>query len=231
MARGRHPARIQIDPPDEQTAAKYFHSWYGGHLFREPHRFPTLTSQDLFGDNKPLEIDFGCGHGLLACNRASQDPDSNLLGIDASLKPLYCAIRDAVELRLDNIKFIHADYNVMLPLLRPGTVSTAYYLFPNPPENYYMERANAKRRLFLQSIYDALIPGGRFYFATDDVQYFKCIHFILRNGLQYKMFESEDLDSGISTCYRQRWDEQGRPLRSIVVEKHHAENISARTPS
>jgi tRNA (guanine-N7-)-methyltransferase len=219
MARGRHPARIQIDPPDEQTAAKYFHSWYGGHLYREPHRFPTLTSQDLFGNNNPLEIDFGCGHGVFACRRADQGSDTNILGIDASQKPLYCAIRDAVELKLDNIKFIHADYNVMLPLLKSGTVSTAYYLFPNPPEDYHVNRANAKRRHFLESIYDALVPGGRFYFATDDLPLFKCMHDILKNGLRYKISESETLDPGISTCYRQRWEKQGRPLRSIVVEK------------
>jgi tRNA (guanine-N7-)-methyltransferase len=219
MARGRHPSRIQIDPPDEQTAAKYFHSWYGGHLYREPHRFPALTSQDFFGNNNPLEIDFGCGHGVLACSRAGQSSDSNILGIDASQKPLYCAIRDAVEQKLDNIKFIHADYNIMLPLLRPGTVRVAYYLFPNLPKDYYLDRANVKRRLFLQGIYNALVPGGRFYFATDDLPLFKCMHDILKNGLQYKISESENLDPGISTCYRQRWEKQGRSLKSIVVEK------------
>jgi tRNA (guanine-N7-)-methyltransferase len=219
MARGRHPTRIQIDPPDEQTATKYFHSWYGGDLFREPHRFPALTSQDLFGNNNPLEIDFGCGHGVLACGRAREYSGCNIVGIDASRKPLYCAIRDAVELKLDNIKFIHADYNVMLPLLRPGTVTTAYYLFPNPPEDYHIDRANAKRRLLLQRIHDALIPGGQFYFATDDMPFLKCMQHILKNSLQYQIFESETIDPGISTCYRQRWEQQGRPLRSIVVEK------------
>lgn len=219
MARGRHPTRIRIDPPDTQTAAKYLYRWHGGDLFHEPHCFPALTSQDLFGNNKPLEIDFGCGQGLLACSRARQYSGSNILGIEKSQKPIYCSIRDAAEQKLDNIKFVQGDFNMMLPLLRPGTVSTTFYLFPNPPEDYYVDRANAKRRLFLQSIYDALAPGGCFYFTTDALPFFKCMHNILKNSLQYRTFESDTIDSDIFTCYRQRWEQQGRSFRSIVVEK------------
>lgn len=219
MARGRHPTRIKIDPPDAQTAAKYFYRWYGGDLFNAPHRFPSLTSQDLFGNNNPLEIDFGCGQGILACSRARQYSGINIFGIDKSQKPLFCAIRDAAELKLDNIKFVRGDFRMMLPLLRPRTVSAAYYLFPNPPEDLYLDRANARRRLFLEGIHEALVLGGRLYFATDDLLFFECMHNILKNSLQYRTCDSDAFDSDISTCYRQRWDQQGRCYRTIVVEK------------
>jgi tRNA (guanine-N7-)-methyltransferase len=219
MARGRHPTRIQIDPPDPLTAAKYLYRWHGHDLFHEPHRFPALTSPELFGNNKPLEIDFGCGQGILACSQAKQYSDSNILGIEKSQKPLYCAIRDAAELKLDNIKFVHGDFNFMLPLLKPGTVSTAYYLFPNPPQHFYQDRPNAQRRLFLQSIHNALVPGGRLYFATDAPSFFECMYDILKNTLRYRTFDSATIDSDISTRYRQRWEQQGRRFRSIVVEK------------
>jgi len=219
MARGRHPTRIRIDPPDAQNTAKYYYRWHGVDLFHELHRFPSLTSKDLFGNSHPLEIDFGCGQGILACSRARQYSGSNILGIEKSQKPLYCSIRDAAELKLDNIKFLHGDFNMMLPLLRPGTVSKAFYLFPNPPEDYYVDRANAKRRLFLQSIYDALAPGGCFYFTTDALPFFQCINNILTKSLKYRIFESDAIDSDILTCYRQRWEQQGRSFKSIVVEK------------
>lgn len=219
MARGRHPTRITIDPPDAQTAEKYLYRWHGGDLFYEPHRFPGLTSQELFGNNNPLEIDFGCGHGILACSRARQYSGINIFGIDKSQKPLYCAVRDAAELKLDNIKFVLGDFRIMLPLLRPQTVSAAYYLFPNPPDDLHLDKANARRRLFLQGIHDALVPGGRLYFATDDMGFFECMHDILRNSLKYKTFDSTTVDSEISTHYRQRFEQQGRPFRCIVVDK------------
>ncbi|MBN1624967.1 MAG: methyltransferase domain-containing protein [Deltaproteobacteria bacterium] len=219
MARGRHPTRIHIDPPDAQTAAKYLYCWHGCDLFREPHRLPRLTSRELFGNDRPLEIDFGCGKGILACSRAGQYPEINVVGIDQSQKPLFCAVRDAAELKLENIKFVRGDFYAMLPLLQPGTVNKAYYLFPNPPHNIYLSRANVRRRLFLQGIHDALIPGGLFYFATDVPSYFECMYDILKNSIMFRTPDSANVDSGISTPYRQMWEQKGRPFRSIVVEK------------
>lgn len=217
MARGRHPTRIHIDPPDEQTAAKYLRRWCGRDLHCEPHRFPALTSPDLFGNDRPLEIDFGCGTGVLSCSRARQLPDVNFLGIDLSQKPLYCAIREAAASNLENIRFIRGNFNTMLPLLRPHTVSTAYYLHPNPPEDYGKERANARRRNFLQSLYDALAPGGRFFFATDSDAFFECMIYILKNDLHYQPLDIENTDLG--SGYWRHWEEHGRSVKSLVVEK------------
>ncbi len=219
MARGRHPTRIHIDPPDEQIAAKYLYHWYGGDLRREPHRFPGLTSPELFGNSRPLEIDFGCGTGILACGRAKQCPDINMLGIDQSQKPLYCAIRDAAAFKLENIKFLRGNFSIMVPLLRPQTVSAAFYLFPNPPRDYHKERANARRRQFLQNLHSALIPGGRIHFATDAPLFFECVNDIIKNDLHFNILDSEIADCDMITRYWRMWEEQGRSVRSFVVEK------------
>jgi tRNA (guanine-N7-)-methyltransferase len=219
MARGRHPTRIHVDPPNAPTAAKYLHHWYSRDLHREPQRFPGLTSMELFGNNRPLEIDFGCGTGILACNRAKQYPEINMLGIDQSQKPLFCAIRDAAAFTLENIKFLRGDFTIMVPLLRPLTVSAAFYLFPNPPQDYHKERANVRRRNFLHNLHQALIPGGRMYFATDAPSFFECMHDIVKNDLHFNLLDSETPDGDIITRYRRIWEEQRRRVSSLVVEK------------
>lgn len=219
MARGRHPTRIRIDPPDERTAAKYLCRWFGRDLRREPQRFPGLTSRELFGNNRPLEIDFGCGTGILACNRAKLYPGINMLGIDQSQKPLYCAIRDAAAFKLENIKFLRGNFSIMVPLLRPRSIRAAFYLFPNPPRDYHKERANARRRHFLQNLHDALIPGGRVYFATDAPLFFECMSDIVNNDLHFKTLASEITDDDMITRYRRMWEEKGRDVRSFAIEK------------
>jgi tRNA (guanine-N7-)-methyltransferase len=219
MARGRHPTRIHIDPPDEHIAVKYLRRWYARDLICDQQRFPCLTSRELFGNNRPLEIDFGCGTGILACSRAKQYPYINILGIDQSQKPLYCAIREASGAKLENIKFVRGDFNVMIPLLRPQTISAAFYLFPNPPQNYHKERANIRRRNFLNSLYMALIPGGRIYFASDDSLFFDCMNEIIKNDLHYKTLGPEMTYSDTVTRYRKLWEDQGRNVMSFVVEK------------
>jgi tRNA (guanine-N7-)-methyltransferase len=219
MARGRHPTRIHISLPDEQTRAKYLVCWYGRDLHNDPHRFPGLTSSEMFGNNKPLEIDFGCGTGVLACGRARQFPEVNIIGIDRSQKPLFCAIRDAVTWGLENIRFIRGNFHEMLPLLRPESVSAAYYLFPNPHKDYHKERANARRRHFLQSVHATLAPGGRFYFATDSSVFFECMNGILENDLKYKTLDPETAGPDICSGYRRLWEERGKSVKSFVLEK------------
>ena len=219
MARGRHPVRINIDPPSEQVAAKYLLRWVGRDLHHEPHRFPGLTSPDLFGNEKPLEIDFGCGTGVLACNRARQFPHVNFLGIDLSQKPLYCAVRDAAGLGLDNIKFVRGNFNEMLPLLRPQTVAAAFYLLPNPPQDYHKERANHRRRNFLAAVHKSLVSGCRFYFATDSNAFFQCVRTILEQDLKLDTTDLQLASSDISTGYLNIWLEKGRCVKGLVVEK------------
>jgi tRNA (guanine-N7-)-methyltransferase len=219
MARGRHPSRMHIDPPDEQTGAKYLFRWCGRELRRETQRFPGLTSAELFGNSRPLEIDFGCGTGVLACGRAKQNPGTNMLGIDQSQKPLYCAIAAAAADGLENIKFVRGNFSAMLPLLRPQTVSAAYYLFPNPPGDYGRERSNLRRREFFQCVHASLVPGGRLHFATDDLSFFDCAEGIVKNDLCYKTLDPETADCDFVTRYRRLWEEKGRCVRSLVVEK------------
>lgn len=219
MARGRHPTRIYVDPPDELTAEKYLFQWNSRDLQNEPHRFPRLTSKELFGNDLPLEIDFGCGNGNLACSRAERRTDRNILGIDQSQKPIFCGIRDAAALGLDNVAFARGDFNVMLPLLQQGTITTVFYLFPNPPRDYFRERANAKRSRFLHFIHNALVPQGRFYFASDAPSFFDCMLGIVKSEPDFRLIDSTIDDDYIMTMYRLKWEEQGKMVRSFVIEK------------
>jgi tRNA (guanine-N7-)-methyltransferase len=210
---------MRIDPPTEEAAAKYLSYWSGEKLRNDPQQFPSLTSQGLFGNDFPLEIDFGCGTGALACSRAKQFLQVNVLGIDKSQKPLFYAVQSANSAKLGNIKFIRGDFEVMLVLLRPQTVHTAFYLFPNPPQDYHKERANKRRRIFLQSVHNALVPQGRFFFASDSKLLFENMRSIAKSELQYKILDMEIADADISTRYRRVWEEQGRDVRSFVIEK------------
>ncbi len=219
MARGRHPTRMHIDPPNEEVAAKYLWYWSSEKLRHEPQKFPSLTSLGLFGNDFPLEIDFGCGTGVLACSRAQQFSQENFLGIDKSQKPLFYAVQTANAEKLENIKFIRGDFEVMLGLLQPQTVKTVFYLFPNPPNDYHKDRANGRRKIFLQSIYNALVAGGRFFFASDSNLLFQNMKAIAKTELGYKILDMEIADADISTRYRKIWEAQGRDVKSFVVEK------------
>ncbi|HUI92320.1 MAG TPA: methyltransferase domain-containing protein [Chitinivibrionales bacterium] len=219
MARGRHPTRIRIAPPDEQTAAKYLRFWRGIDLHHEPQRFPGLTSPEMFGNGNPLEIDFGCGTGALLCERAQRFPNVNFIGIDKSQKPLFCAVRQAAAADAGNVTFIRGDFGAMLALLRRDTVSRAYYLFPNPPDDYDNKRANGRRRRFLEAAYNSLTAGGQFYFATDSERFFQNMKDIVKIDLKFQMVGLEFNEEEISSKYLHLWREKGRVVMGLTVEK------------
>jgi tRNA (guanine-N7-)-methyltransferase len=219
MARGRHPTRIEVAPPDEATAAKYLYRWCGGDLYRDLSRFPHLTSAGLFSNDRPIEVDFGCGNGELICNRAQQLPDVNFLGIDQSSKPLYCAVQAAANLNLQNIRFIRGDFITMLPLLQPQTVTTAYYLLPNPPRDYHIERVNARRHAFVRSIHNALVIDGTFFIASDSTAFFEYLCAIIRSDIGCPIHDVEISATEIHTQYLTIWQERGKKVHSCMVIK------------
>jgi tRNA (guanine-N7-)-methyltransferase len=57
-------------------------------------------------------------------------------------------------------------------LVPPGSVTEIHVLFPDPwPKKRHLDR-RIIQPAFLQSVTRALIPGGRFRFATDHAEYF-----------------------------------------------------------
>ncbi len=219
MARGRHPARINTAPPGARDTDKYLRVWSGRDLHTDPLRFPRLTSPVLFGNDRPLEIDIGCGTGTLARKRARQFPEINFVGIDSSLKPLYYAVGDAARAGLKNTLFIRGNFVSMLPLFLPRTVTSLYYLLPNPPQNYHQERANACRREVLEQFHSALIPGGRFVFSTDSPAFFACMKHIMEYDLKHATVGFDAGSEGISTRYWRLWEEKGRAVHCFAVIK------------
>src|SRR5688500_5065829 len=92
--------------PDEALLERYLLHWHTGDLYHRSDDFPTITSTELFGDDKPLELEIGCGTGEYICHKAAAHPEHNYLGIDVSLKSLYVAVHEAAEQGLENIRFI-----------------------------------------------------------------------------------------------------------------------------
>ena len=108
---------------------------------------------------------------------------------------------------------------MMLPLLKPETVNVGYYLFPNPPQNYHKERANARRLEFFRSIHMALVPDGFFLFANDSPIFFSCVTEILQNTLPFEILDSKLTDNTFATQYQRVWAARGRNVKSLVIRK------------
>src|SRR5688500_3311098 len=153
----RHVKRIA---PDEAVLKRYLLHWHTGDLYHRSEDFPRITSEALFGNDRPLELEIGCGTGEFLCHLAAAYPEHNYVGLDVSLKSLYVAIHEANERGLANIRFIKASSQTIHPLLDDESLRAVYVHFPEP----ILRPKFRKRRLFnppfLREITRALSPGG-----------------------------------------------------------------------
>src|SRR5690606_36522778 len=85
-------SRFKVREPAPEALATYLISYPGHTLHFHPETLPPITSPALFGDDRPLVLDLGCGRGRFIIERAQQDPARNYAGIDFHQKSLWDAV-------------------------------------------------------------------------------------------------------------------------------------------
>src|ERR1700722_860382 len=136
---------------------------------------PILLSE-IFGNDRPIEIDLGSGSGKFLVESGVRYPERNFLGIERLLGRVRKTRRKACQLKLGNVRVLRVeiDYAVRY-LLLPNSISRFHLSFPDP----WPKRRHHTRRLvdgeFLEAISAALGANGELWIKTDHVEYFRCI--------------------------------------------------------
>jgi tRNA (guanine-N7-)-methyltransferase len=132
-----------------------------------------LLLGEIFGNDRPLEIDLGSGSGKFLVEAGHRFPERNFLGIERLLGRVRKTRRKACQLSLSNVRVLRVeiDYAVKY-LLPPGSVSRFHLSFPDP----WPKRRHHSRRLvdeeFFGAIAVALESAGELWIKTDHADYF-----------------------------------------------------------
>lgn len=71
--------------------------------------YPAINLPDHYFNSRPRILIAGCGTGVQAITASQQNPDSEIIAIDISMRSLAYAKRKAAEQSCNNITFYHAD--------------------------------------------------------------------------------------------------------------------------
>jgi tRNA (guanine-N7-)-methyltransferase len=128
---------------------------------------------ELFGDDRPVELEVGSGKGLFLANAGAARPDRNFLGVELSRKYARRAAERVAKARLLNVRVARGDARRFLARLVPASsVEAIHIYFPDP----WWKARHKKRRVFCETfvadVERALRPGGDFHIATDVEDYF-----------------------------------------------------------
>jgi tRNA (guanine-N7-)-methyltransferase len=130
-----------------------------------------VTSELLFGDDRPLHFEIGFGSGEHLAFRANLLPDHGFIGAEPFLNGVVGALAHVRDQRLANLRLHLGDALDVLERVPDGTLTMIYLLHPDP----WPKARHAKRRMVndgpLDLIAAKLKPGGEFRLGTDDPVY------------------------------------------------------------
>ena len=195
---------------------------------------PIASFSELFGNEREVHVEIGCGKGNFVCGMAEKYPDVNFLAVE-KVSDVCCIALEKAKAALearegDNIRFYIGDANSLCELIPPHSVDCIYLNFSDP----WPKKGHTKRRLtyrgFLE-IYEKLLKeGGVLKLKTDNVGLFD---FSLEEfeafGLEFLMqtrdlHNSEYAEGNVMTEYEKNFSEKGMSINSAHVRFNKRES-------
>ncbi len=142
----------------------------------------------FFGNDKPVEIDVGCGRGLFVFSASGNRPDTNFLGIEIDYREGRRGARRLQKQERPNARILGGDVNVAFTrMIEPHSVEAIHVYFPDP----WWKRRHRRRRVFTDQFATLcaglLRPGGHLHSWTDVEEYFGVISSLMNH---HELFEA-----------------------------------------
>lgn len=171
----------------------------------------------VYGEDKPLHIEIGCGKGGFISETARRNPDVNYIAFEKNLDVLVLAMEKVQQMGLANVRFVPGDAGVLGDMETKTKIQRIYINFCDP----WPKAGHKKRRLthenFL-SIYKRLLEaGGEIHFKTDNRGLFEfSLNSFADFGLKLKNItldlHNSAFEGNVMTEYEKLFSEKGQPI-------------------
>lgn len=179
----------------------------------------------IFGNDRPVELEIGCGKGAFLLRMARAHPDRNFFGVEwARAFCQYCADRLA-RWGVTNARMVRTDAKILvMHRLPPASLTAIHAYHPDP----WPKKRHHKRRLFTPdaaaAMARALVPGGRLAVQTDHAEYYEQIRAVLGGVADFAEIGFDDPAFGTAgarteTNYEIKYEREGRPIYRMAVRK------------
>jgi tRNA (guanine-N7-)-methyltransferase len=165
-----------------------------------------LRWAELFGNDRPVEIEVGFGKGRFLITAGERFPEANYFGIERKLSHFRIARPRIQKRNLRNVRIVITD---ALPLIHevipPASVRAYHVYFPDP----WWKKRHKKRRIFtpvlLEDLARTLIPSGQIYIASDVEEYFGEIAAMVGENPAFRLLDDWSGRDMSRPTSRSRW--------------------------
>ena len=179
------------------------------------------SSQALFGNDKPLRIEIGCGKGDFIVGTAAKEPEVNFLAVEKVSDVLVIAAEKVKASGLDNVRVCCIDAKELTEIFEPHSIDRIYLNFSDPWPKARHEKRRLTYRSFLEIYKQILKEDGAIFFKTDNrglfdfsLEEFK--EFGIRmEKLTFDLHNSEYMEGNVMTEYEKRFSSMGVPINRV----------------
>jgi len=185
------------------------------------HYFKTLDPAEICRDDRPLEIDLGCGDGSFLISMADHYTDRDFIGVERLLGRVKKVCRKITRNELNNARVLRLDSQYVVEWLLPeNSVSRIHLLCPDPWPKARHHRRRLIQLPFLDATKRSLKPGGEFLFMTDHEEYFEWAKEMIEGYGGFEILEWND-DSFFypKTDFQLQWEAEGKSMHRLRCKK------------
>jgi tRNA (guanine-N7-)-methyltransferase len=184
-----------------------------------------LDGLQLFGNDRPVEIEVGFGKGLFLLNESRRCPNTNFLGIEIERKYVLLTADRLARRETANVRLACTDALLLLrERIAADSVTAVHVYFPDP----WWKKRHRKRRLFTWEFAEQCVrvlqPGGRLHFVSDVVEYFAETQEMLQGLAALRSIPwpaprdaKDELD--YLTNFERKYRKEGRPIYRGLYER------------
>lgn len=211
----------------ERRPALLERMFYVPNFYEEHFRWPRLSwsASEVFGNERPVHIEYCSGNGQWIGERAKQNPHVNWVAVE---KLFERARKIWLKIHREEIPNLYVVFGEAVTFTRhyiePNSVQAAYVNFPDP----WPKLRHAKHRLvqveFLKELQKGVVDQGTATFVTDDWPYAQQMleeisHCPAWKPLALPQRYATDWPNYGDSFFKDLWASKGRTIYYLPFEK------------
>lgn len=180
--------------------------------------------RNIFGNDNPIHVEFGCGKGGFITELARRNPDINYIAAEKAETVVYKACKKVkVEDTPSNLYFLFEYVEDCMDIFEVGELDRIYLNFSDPwPKNRHAFKRLTYRN-FLEKYAQILSEDGELHFKTDNKLLFASSieEFSLSGWLMKNVtldLHNSGMEDNIMTEYEKKFSELGFTINRLEAK-------------
>ena len=198
-------------------------------VIREPEQYKGHWAEKVFGNDRPVVLEIGCGKGRFLSELSVREPEKNYLGIERQSSVLYRALEKRAVMDVDNLYFLCFDAEHLTDIFGEGEISRIYLNFSDPwPKDRHFKRRLTSAQ-FLKRYEGVLAEDAVVEFKTDNESLFDFTLEIAEEAgwevtaCTRDLHKSPLAEGNIMTEYEERFVLLGEKICKLVMKPKRSE--------